>query len=118
MVDRKGRAWRNLDRVAFDVRGVGGVQGEGIPLPIIEGFEGGDTTGGVTIGAVVFMTGVGGKPSSAGGGMNGAAPASKEAPQVISSGISGSKSRIRWRYIVFSAVVIIVIDPPTFLASG
>ena len=44
----------NLDRVEFDVRGVGGVEGGEICLPIIEGVEGGDTTGGVKIGAVVL----------------------------------------------------------------
>ena len=46
MVGRKGRAYRDLDCVEFDVRDVGGVEGGGIFSLTIEGVVGGDTTGG------------------------------------------------------------------------
>ena len=61
MVGRKGRAYRDLDCVEFDVRGVGGVEGGGIFSLTIEGVVGGDTTGGVMIGAAT--------PRPAGGGI-------------------------------------------------
>jgi len=61
VVGRKGRAYRDLDCVEFDVRGVGSVEGVGIFPLVIEGVGGGDTTGGVMIGATT--------PRPAGGGI-------------------------------------------------